>query len=301
MSSSHASRKRRIRAPRVLIVVFFAAVLAVIVTFLVTAIAKPAVLDAPRSLDELTWPKAGSAAVAIDDGDTVSSSAEAVPMASISKIVTALMVLDVRPDRLDDEYWFDQRWVDEYHDYVARGESALEIPADGMLTEYQLLQGVLIGSACNYTDILVRSAWGDEESWAEAARVWLADHGLDGITMATPTGIDGRNTATPAALIELGRLALANPVIAEIVATPEVELPGPGLVKNTNELLSDAGVLGIKTGTLDGSNLLSAKTVTDAEGKSRRVFVVVLGQPDDDARFTASRALYAQVEGMLTR
>jgi D-alanyl-D-alanine carboxypeptidase (penicillin-binding protein 5/6) len=88
-------------------------------------------------------------------------------------------------------------------------------------------------------------------------------------------------------------------VIAEIVATQSVDLPGAGLVENTNDLLADQGVVGVKTGTLEGSNLLSAKDLPGADGESVRVFAVVLGQPDDDARFTASRALYAQVEDRL--
>ncbi|WRH19049.1 hypothetical protein GC092_09955 [Microbacterium sp. JZ37] len=223
-------------------------------------------------------------------------------MASISKVVTALMVLEERPlepGEQGGDYWFTEEWDIAYRDYIARGESALKIPVDGMLTQHQLLQGMLIGSACNYADILVTSIWGDEAAFATAAAAFVSENGLDGITMVEPTGIDTRNTATPEALIELGRLALENPVIAEIVATPSVDLPGAGLVENTNDLLADPGVVGIKTGTLEGSSLLSAKDVPDGDGGTTRVYAVVLGQPDDDARFTASRKLYAQVEASL--
>ncbi len=158
---------------------------------------------------------------------------------------------------------------------------------------------MLLGSACNYADILVTDIWGDDAAYAQAAGEFLAARGLDGISVVEPTGIDPTNTATPSALIELGRQALEDRVIAEIVATSEVELPGAGHVENTNDLLADPGVVGIKTGTLDGSNLLSAKDIVVGD-RTVRVYAVVLSQADDEARFVASRALYDAVAAQLT-
>ncbi|MGX9346583.1 D-alanyl-D-alanine carboxypeptidase family protein [Microbacterium sp. KNMS] len=290
------SSVRRPAAIRIAIVVAVLAVAAALIVGLVTWASKA---SSSAVVDGIDWPSQGQAAVAIADGDVVASSDAPVPMASISKVVTALMVLEERPlepGEQGGDYWFTEEWDIAYRDYIARGESALKIPVDGMLTQHQLLQGMLIGSACNYADILVTSIWGDEAAFATAAAAFVSENGLDGITLVEPTGIDTRNTATPEALIELGRLALENPVIAEIVATPSVDLPGAGVVENTNDLLADPGVVGIKTGTLEGSSLLSAKDVPDGDGGTTRVYAVVLGQPDDDARFTASRELYAQVE-----
>ncbi|GLJ62268.1 D-alanyl-D-alanine carboxypeptidase [Microbacterium barkeri] len=293
------SSVRRPAGIRIAIVVAVLAVAAALIVGLVTWASKA---SSSAVVDGIDWPSQGQAAVAIADGDVVASSDAPVPMASISKVVTALMVLEERPlepGEQGGDYWFTEEWDIAYRDYIARGESALKIPVDGMLTQRQLLQGMLIGSACNYADILVTSIWGDEAAFATAAAAFVSENGLDGITMVEPTGIDTRNTATPEALIELGRLALENPVIAEIVATPSVDLPGAGVVENTNDLLADPGVVGIKTGTLEGSSLLSAKDVPDGDGETTRVYAVVLGQPDDDARFTASRELYAQVEASL--
>lgn len=221
-------------------------------------------------------------------------------MASVSKVITALLVLEERPlapGEVGGDYWFTQKWQDEYEQYIARGESALKVPVDGMLSQRQLLQGMLIGSACNYADILVESVWGDHAAFAAAADDFLADHGIDGIAMVEPTGIDPRNTATPGALVGVGQLALDNPVISEIVAKRSVDIPGAGHVESTNDLLADSGVVGIKTGTLEGSNLLSAKDIS-VNGETIRVFAVVMGQPDDEARFTASRELYREAEGI---
>ncbi|WP_309068093.1 hypothetical protein [Microbacterium sp.] len=251
---------------------------------------------------DIPWPREGAAGVAVGDGETLTPSNEIHPMASVTKLVTALMVLDARPlapGEHGPEFHFVEKWNDSYEEYLARDESALPVPAGGVLTQYQLLQGMLMGSACNYTDILVEEIWGDDVAFAAAAAEFLPAHGIEDVTVVEATGIDPANTATPSALIELGRLALADPVIAEIVATPKVELPGAGLVENTNDLLADPGVVGIKTGTLDGSNLLSAKDVTVGD-QTVRVYAVVLSQADDEARFVASRALYAAVEAQLT-
>lgn len=303
--------RRRFRPARVLAVLALVAVVVAggtaLVVQIVGQVSEPiaatttTAADAGEAMASADWPATGAAAYAVDDGAVVASSDEALPMASVSKVVTALLVLEARPLELGQQggdYWFTQQWQREYEEYLARGESALKVPVGGMLTQYQLLQGMLMGSACNYADILVESIWGDQASFAAAAEAYLADRGIDGITMVEATGIDRRNTATAAALVEVGRVALAHPVIAEIAATAEVDLPGAGQVENTNDLLADPGVVGLKTGTLDGSNLLSAKDV-DVGGEPIRVFAVVLGQPDDEARFTASRALYASIERSL--
>jgi D-alanyl-D-alanine carboxypeptidase (penicillin-binding protein 5/6) len=263
--------------------------------------AAPEAALAAIDVADIPWPREGAAAVAIGDGETLTPSDEPHAMASVTKLLTALMVLEAAPLELGDagpEYHFVERWNDSYEEYLARDESALPVPAGGVLTQHQLLQGMLLGSACNYADILVAELWGDDAAFAAAAADFLAAHGLDGITVTEPTGIDPANTARPSALIELGRLALADPVIAEIVATPAVEIPGAGLVENTNDLLADPGVVGLKTGTLDGSNLLSAKDIRVGD-ETVRVFAVVLSQSDDEARFVASRALYSAVEAQL--
>ena len=70
-------------------------------------------------------------------------------------------------------------------------------------------------------------------------------------------------------------------------------------MENTNGLLADAGVKGIKTGSLrEDWNLLSAKDIMIGETPVR-LYASVLGQPDDEERLAASRALYAELEASL--
>lgn len=250
------------------------------------------------------WPQAGSAAVLVQGaGQTLASTTDASSIASITKLVTVLLVLEQRPLAPGEQgpaFSMTAEDQDEYVGYQNRGESSLDVPVGGTLTEYQLLQGTLIGSANNYAQRLADSIWPSDAVFANAARTWLAAHGIDGITIVDPTGIEEGNTATPAALIALAQRALANPVVAEIVATRAVDLPGAGHVENTNALLqADPAVVGVKTGSLDGiDNLLVAKDVTVGTTPVR-LFAVTLGQPDKDARNASAQALLAQLEAEL--
>ncbi|MGC5371882.1 hypothetical protein, partial [Klebsiella pneumoniae] len=58
--------------------------------------------------------------------------------------------------------------------------------------------------------------------------------------------------------------------------------------------LADPGVVGIKTGTLDAWNLLSAKDLT-VGAVTVRTYASVLGQPGPDERTQAARDLYARL------
>ncbi|KQZ85425.1 D-alanyl-D-alanine carboxypeptidase [Microbacterium sp. Root166] len=247
----------------------------------------------------LPWPAVGSAAVVVDGvGPAVASAADPASIASITKIVTALVVLDAMPLAAGEQgpdYRFTRSDSTAYWNYLRNGESALDVPVGGSLTQYQMLEGMLIGSANNYADRLASTLYPSDEVFARAAMTWLTAHGVSGVTIVEPSGIDPDNTATPEALLTLAEKALEHPVLAEIVAKPVVELPGAGTVKNGNGLLADPGVLGLKTGTLDSSNLLSAKQITVGDVPIR-LYASVLGQPDNEARLAASRALYSYLE-----
>ncbi|MDP9027005.1 MAG: D-alanyl-D-alanine carboxypeptidase, partial [Actinomycetota bacterium] len=83
---------------------------------------------------------------------------------------------------------------------------------------------------------------------------------LPSMTITDPTGIQPTNAATTADLLTLGTLALADPVIADIVSMTAVTIHDVGTLMNTNSLLGSVGIVGIKTGTLTGAgaNLLFA-------------------------------------------
>ncbi|WP_256728913.1 D-alanyl-D-alanine carboxypeptidase family protein [Microbacterium oleivorans] len=256
----------------------------------------PAMVAAPAAVAAApAWPAEGAGATAVDGlGATVSTGDDAASIASITKLVTALVVLDQMPLGAGEQgpaFAFTAADRREYRSYLADDQSALDVPVGGTLTQYQLLQGVLIGSANNYADRLVSELWPNEDVYADAAGAWLREHGLAGVTVVDSSGIDPGNLADPASVVALGRVAMGHPVIAEIVAQRSVELPGAGLVENTNRLLADPAVVGVKTGSLFGSfNLVAAQDAV-FDGTPVRAYAVVLGQPDDDTRHAATAAL----------
>lgn len=242
----------------------------------------------------IAWPAEGESAVGITGFAAAASSETPAQMASTTKLVTALVILDQAPLAVGEqgpEYAFTYADRLEYWDYVGQNQSALNVPDDGSLTQYQMLQGMLIASASNYADRLATDAFGSVEEYVTAANAWLAENGLDGITVTDASGYDRGNVATPAAIVALAEEALANPVIAEIVATETAELPGAGEFENTNALLGTDGVVGLKTGSYAGYyNLVAARTV-DLGGGPTALFASVAGAPTDGARVDDTEAL----------
>lgn len=256
---------------------------------------------APAPNASITWPTTGSAAVSVSGVNTMASTNIPSEIASITKVASTMMVLDelpLAPGEQGPVYEFDYGDTRDYWSYRWSNQSALDVPVDGTLTEYQMLQGVLLGSANNYIDRMSDELWGSDAGFAEASVDWLAKNGIDGVTLATPSGFDTRNVATPSGLIELGEVAMRNPVFAEIVGTRTAEIPGAGTVTNSNGMLADPGVIGVKTGTLSGWNLLTAKDI-DVDGTTVRLFAAVLGQDSNDDRLAVTRSLFSQVEQAL--
>lgn|GEM_PF-223813 len=185
---------------------------------------------------------------------------ESRSMASITKLVTALVVLDRRPlDGPDDDgptltFHGVQALYDKY--YVQNATVARMRPGSTM-TQRDVLEMMLVISASNYAEAAAVWAYGSTWSFVQAADAWLDEHGLTGTRLVEPSGIDPRNVSTPSDMIRLGKLAMADPVIAEIVGMAELEVPGFSGV-NTNSLVRNGIARGIKTGTLDaeGANLL---------------------------------------------
>ncbi|MCC4268251.1 D-alanyl-D-alanine carboxypeptidase family protein [Microbacterium schleiferi] len=175
-------------------------------------------------------------------------------MASISKIITALVVLEKYPlaDASDPgpTITFSKADHDLYDQYYVRGATIAAMPTGTRMSLHDALATMLIPSASNYAEAISRWAFGSISGFRAAARDWLQAHGLAGTTVVEPTGLDSQNVSTPTDLVAIAKLAVANPTIAAIVGTPSVTIPGPGSLQNTNALLGVDGVTGMKTGNL---------------------------------------------------
>lgn len=239
----------------------------------------------PGEAAQLSFPSYGGSAVGAVGFDGVlaqSGSTAPLPMASITKIVTMLVVLEAKPLKSGIDgpsITMTSTDVGLYSRYLSMGGQVTAVRAGWTFTQLEMMQLALVHSANNYAASLANWAYGSTDAYLAAAKSWVAVHKLSSMTITDPTGIDPRNAASSADLVMLGKLALANPVLASIVGTKTVTIPNVGSVTNTNTLLGTSGIDGIKTGTLsEGSNLLFAsdRRVGDT---TVTIVGVVLGAP----------------------
>ncbi len=248
----------------------------------------------------LTWPTFGASAIsAIGFPEALASSGTSspLPIASISKLVTVLVTLEAKPIAVGENgptitfSAADSRLLPKY---AAMNGKTEPMKAGSSLTELDLLRVVLVASANNYAEVLATWGHGSEAAFLSASRAWLKAHGLTHTTIVEPTGINPGNTSTARDLVTLGKLALDNPVLAAIVSTKSVSLPSVGTFDNTNALLGQYGVDGVKSGSLGqyGNSLLFSADY-HVGGQDVVLIGAVLGATDH-------KALYAAVQSLLS-
>ncbi|GGY15785.1 hypothetical protein [Streptomyces tanashiensis] len=108
--------------------------------------------------------------------------------------------------------------------------------------------------------------------------------------------------------LKLARAVMKNEAFRQIVATPTTTAPGVGVqIRNSNRLLGQDGVMGLKTGssTPAGGNLMWAAT-KEIEGTSHLILGVVLHQQAGTnptqamaAAFNASHTLITAIRSAL--
>ena len=219
-------------------------------------------------------------AVGFDGALATGNESTAMPIASIAKVVTALVLLDANPIPAG-EGGPDIRYTDAdvaiYWDMVAQNGSVAPVAAGATLSLRESLEAMMLPSGNNYANSLAIWGFGSIDAYVDRASEWAAEQGLGTLRIVDPSGLSLENTATAADLVRLGELALQDPTLAEIVATQRVDIPELGVLENSNKLLGSHGVDGIKTGTTDdAANLLFSADV--AVGSSSVTIVgVVLG------------------------
>ncbi|MDD9153128.1 D-alanyl-D-alanine carboxypeptidase [Plantibacter flavus] len=235
----------------------------------------------------VAWPGFGRGAIgAVGFDGVLSSSGEQTPfpIASITKTITSLVVLEAKPLAAGDQgpsITLTDADVGFYYDTIAENGSAAPVVAGSVFTQRQMLEALLLPSANNYSISLAVWAFGSVDAYLDAARAWLDARGLTGTTVTNTSGLGETNVSTPSDLVTIGKLVLADPVLSSIVKEPTAVLPAIGEVENTNALLGQYGVTGMKTGTDDASGaclLFSADL--QVEGRTVTVVGVILGADD---------------------
>ncbi|MGT2427030.1 D-alanyl-D-alanine carboxypeptidase family protein [Amnibacterium kyonggiense] len=214
-------------------------------------------------------------------------------MASITKVITMLVVLEKRPLAAGEDgptITLGQRDVGYLEQVVAANGSWQPVQPGWKLSERAAIETTLIPSANNYAESLAVWAYGSVPAFLTAAHAFLKANDLDDTTIVDTNGLSSQDRSTPTDLVDLGRLALANPVLAATVRMATAVEPNVGSIQNTNALLGTDGIDGLKTGTYDtGANLLFSATRRVGD-RTLRIVGVVLGARDHptlDARVPA--------------
>lgn len=227
-----------------------------------------------------------------------------LPPASTLKLLTALTVKDILSS--------EEIVTIEPEDIVDPAvESSMGLAAGDTITVHDLLIGLLLPSGNDAARALARVAGerlaepadrSPQERFLSAMQEKARALGLEQTVVRTPDGDDVPEQTTSAAdLARLARAVLADPELAAIVALRQasVRVGGPNArvleLENTNELLGQLGVIGVKTGTTPaaGQCLVAAWRTVD-----EHLFVaVLLGSQDRYSDLRAVILWVAQTTG----
>ncbi|MFH0905454.1 MAG: D-alanyl-D-alanine carboxypeptidase family protein [bacterium] len=201
-----------------------------------------------------------------------------LPIASITKIMTALVMLDKYQDDLDTPIKVPAAATE------VTG-SKMKLQVGETITVHNLLRGLLIQSANDAAMTFALEIADTPDSFVRMMNVKAEGIGLSDTHFTNPTGLDETgHHSTARDIANLTRFALNNPVFAEIVAVDKLTVKDTtGKVShsldNTNLLIGRyRNVIGVKTGTTEEAG---ESLVASVEGDSgQKVIAVLLDSPN---------------------
>ncbi|MGA6155706.1 D-alanyl-D-alanine carboxypeptidase family protein [Stenotrophomonas sp. NPDC087984] len=230
----------------------------------------------------LPWPGQGQSAAEVEGVGSLGTSGDQkpVPIASVTKVMTAYVVLKHHPLKGDAEgpkITIDAQAAEEAK---SADESRAAVKKGQTFTQHQLLQLLLINSSNNIARLLARWDAGSLDAFVKKMNDAAGDLGMKQTTYTDPSGLKESTKSTAADQLKLAKAAMQSEAFRAVVATPNTQIPGlDDRIYNNNNLLVKPGVIGIKTGssTPAGGALMWA-AVRTIDGKKQRILGVVLEQ-----------------------
>jgi D-alanyl-D-alanine carboxypeptidase (penicillin-binding protein 5/6) len=95
-----------------------------------------------------------------------------------------------------------------------------------------------------------------------------------------PSGLDPSTTSTAADQVRLGMAAMQVPALAAITAESTAVVPVAGVIRNTNALLGQDGIVGLKTGSTQAAGgCLLVAAWQQVDGHNVLIVAATFGQP----------------------
>ncbi len=212
---------------------------------------------------------------------------EVRPIASISKLVMAMVLLDSGID-LDSTATISKQ--DAYRSSRSRLRRGFE------MSLYDLLHAALMNSDNRAARAIARTVSGSIEEFAKEMNRKVKSLGLEHTSFVEPTGLSSKNVSTAHEVAKILHYAYDYPLIREISSTHKYKTTVVNYrntyrgMANTNLLMhSPYEVLSGKTGYIRAADYCLVTIVADDSG--RRMTAVVLGVPGNKLRFRECRRL----------
>ncbi len=208
----------------------------------IAAVAPPIAPQAPAPVDEplMKLPVNARHMLVIDDTGRVLMAKDAdtvVPIASLTKLMTAMVVLDAGQD-MNEEIRIEDADVDR----LKHSRSRVRVGAT--MTREAALELALISSENRAASALARHFPGGLAAYEAAVAAKIRALGLTHTSLADPTGLSPANTSTAAEVARIAAAAARYPAIARISSdkSSAVEINGrPRELRNTNHLVGAKG------------------------------------------------------------
>ncbi len=169
-----------------------------------------------------------------------------VPIASLTKLLTAMAVLDSKPD-------MEEKISIENEDVDLLKHSRSRVPVGTTLPRHKILELALMSSDNRAAAALARTYPGGEPALIQAIATKVRALGMTNTVIKEPTGLSPENTSTAADLAKMAVAASRYPEIVAITTDKEDQITMNGrsrTIHNTNRLVGANGwdVLLSKTG-----------------------------------------------------
>lgn len=220
----------------------------------------------PGQRPSLPWPSTGGGEVAIQNVGVIGSfnPNSQIQLASVAKIITALVIVKDHPLSLGStgpQVTMTSSDVANYQSMFSQQDSVMVVAAGEQLSEYQLLEALLIPSADNIAVKLAQWDAGSTSAFVAKMNRFAKSIGMNHTVFKDPSGLSSGTVGTPRDQVIAGLKLLQNPVLSQIVGKAQATLPIAGVQFNVNYNVGHDGFVGIKTGSTGaGANLVFAAT-----------------------------------------
>jgi D-alanyl-D-alanine carboxypeptidase (penicillin-binding protein 5/6) len=264
-------------------------------------------IEQPTGAPDIMWPAAQASIGTVADGVLASKPGQTVrPTASTAKLITVLTVLQKKPlapGQSGPILTIDQADIDLYNNYVAANGSVVAVRLGEKMSQHQMMQAILVRSSNNLADSLAIWAFGSLSEYRSAAQKYVDSIGMKHTTVGLDaSGLSPTTTSTAEDLTRLGIAAMKHGVVRNIVKQTSFSSPTGGTQPNTNWMLGQNGVVGIKTGNIPqvGGVFVIASEFTPRGKKPITIVGAVQGAPTTYEAIVQSSRLAEAIKPLFT-